>query len=201
MTRGGDRPIGVSSRLRPAHGRANTWLAPNGSEVSLPVVVDIVRTNSDGTTAWSVEATVQLVGEEPEVTEVHVQGSRGLDLVHLQKTFRWATPLDVVRRTVPELLAAGQDPYAHEYATTGYPSAAALHRRRSELTDAFLEEIAREYLVRGRGYAAAISFERGVSSRTVIGWIEKARARGILTGRGKGAHGGEIIPAAERPPC
>lgn len=192
------RPIGISSRLRPGDGERRVWPAPNGSEVALPVVLDIVAVDPDGTMQWSVEATVDLVGAEPCITSVHARSAQGLDTAKLQQSFRWSTPLDVVRHTVPGLLERGRDPYTHDYPIQGYPSAAILHRTRAGLSDAFLEDIARQYLETGRGYAATISAQYGVSARTVTSWIELARARGILTSRGKGAFGGEIVPESKR---
>jgi transposase len=66
------------------------------------------------------------------------------------------------------------------------------------LSDPFLEEIAREYLRIGRGYARAIASERHVSERTVVSWVEKARRRGILTRVPPGSFGGTIVPKSRR---
>jgi hypothetical protein len=151
--------------------------------------------------SWSVEATVDRVGGEPRLVEVVVRGRDGLDPVFLQRFFRWSTPLDVVRRTLPELIAAGVDPFRHDYATDGYPDAADLRRRfQSARSDEFLEQIAREYLAVGRGYARAIAANRGVSARTVVSWVEKARRRGILSGVRQGQFGGRIVPREQRHP-
>ena len=68
------------------------------------------------------------------------------------------------------------------------------------LGDAFLEDVARQYLAIGRGYARAIAAERHVSQRTVVSWIEKARRRGILTRVPAGSFGGTIVPKARRQP-
>ena len=46
----------------------------------------------------------------------------------------------------------------------------------------------------GRGYARTIAAERNVSQRTVVSWIEKARARGILSATTAGRMGGEVRP-------
>lgn len=96
-------------------------------------------------------------------------------------------------------MARGIDPFAWDYPVAGFPDAADVsptpHHRHS---DEFLEEIAREYLAIGRGHARAIGFERGVSARTVVNWVEKARKRGILTSVRQGQFGGEIVSPARR---
>jgi hypothetical protein len=64
----------------------------------------------------------------------------------------------------------------------------------TRLTDEFLIEIATRYVMHGRGYAKAIAAQRNVSTRTVISWVEKARARGILTATTPGSVGGSVNP-------
>jgi len=66
------------------------------------------------------------------------------------------------------------------------------------LTDEFLEDIATEYLAGGRGSTQRIADERRVSRRTVVGWIVKARERGILTPVRPGQFGGELVPREQR---
>ena len=61
--------------------------------------------------------------------------------------------------------------------------------------ETFLEAIVARYLALGRGYAKAIAVERNVSPRTVVSWIEKARARGILTATTPGSFGGKLASA------
>lgn len=62
------------------------------------------------------------------------------------------------------------------------------------LSDEFLTTIAREYLVRGRGYAASLAEEYFATPRTVVSWIEKARARGILSPPPtSGSTGGQLL--------
>jgi hypothetical protein len=117
----------------------------------------------------------------------------------MQREFRWASPLEVVRVGVPTLLARGIDPFDHDLPLSGFPEATALTGPANErLTDGFLEEIAHEYLAIGRGYARAIAAERGVSERTVVSWVEKARRRGILTRVTPGSYGGEVVPRSRR---
>lgn len=194
------RPAGISSRLHRAEGPRSTWTAPNGEEVDLPVTLDLVNVLPDGSAEWTVHAKVEMVDGTPLVTSVSVASSRGLDLHTLQAKFRWATPLEVVTRTVPALIKHGEDPYSFDFPPNGYPDAAEFPRRpRHELTDAFLEDIARRYLDLGRGYSAAIAAERDVSSRTAVSWVEKARDRGILSTSRPGAHGGQIVPRSKRP--
>jgi hypothetical protein len=190
----------VSSRLRRAGGTRGTWQAPNGQSVDLPVVLDSVRIDEEsGRLIWGVEARVELIEGEPRLVEVRISEERGLDTVKLQRFFRWNTPLDVVKRTVPELLRNGVDPFGHDYATDGYPDAADLSRSTTtRLSDSFLEELARQYLEVGRGSAGVIADHRGVSKRTVVSWIEKARKRGILSPVRPGQWGGRIVPREER---
>ncbi len=116
-----------------------------------------------------------------------------MDPARLQRNFRWATPLDIVTITVPELLAAGLDPYQFSYPPSGFPEAASVERAApTRLTDEFLTEIAARYVLIGRGYAKKIAAQRHVSPRTVVSWIEKARERGILSGTTSGSVGGTV---------
>ena len=92
----------------------------------------------------------------------------------LQGDFRWASPLTVVTGILPELIAAGVDPFAIDLPNTGFPAVAVQPvRRRGVLTDEFLSAVAREYLVRGRGYAASLAREYYVTPRTVVSWSKK----------------------------
>lgn len=192
MTR---RPFGTSSRLRRTSGQRRPWVTSVGHSIDLPVVVDIVHV--DRTTrqrVWSVEARVDLVDDVPALVAVSVKSAAGLHPELMQERFRWATPLDIVLVTVPQLLELGIDPFTFSYPLDGFPSAAHIeHTVPARLTDDFLAEIAVRYLRIGRGYAATIADERNVSPRTVVSWIEKARARGILTGTTPGAVGGTVV--------
>lgn len=199
-TRLDPRPAGRSSRIRRGRGRRGHWTAPNGQIIELPVEVDILEiAPSDRSLAWEVVATVGLHAGEPRLERLVIHGPDGLDPVHLQNTFRWATPVEVVRRTLPILLERGIDPETFELPMGGFPRAALLKDREpSRLSDEFLAAIARRYLEVGRGYAKTIAFERGVSARTATSWIEKARERGILSRVRRGSHGGRISAPARR---
>lgn len=171
----------MSSRLRPAPGQRHPWPTPDGHVIDLPVILDVVSRSEDAATRWTVEATVELVDAQPAVVALSVSSRGGLDLDRLQAEFRWATPLDAVMTTVPQLLSRGLDPYAHDFAVRGYPDAADLTRAPGrQLSDAFLHDVARRYLAVGRGYAHRLAAEYQVAPRTVVSWVEKARSRGIL---------------------
>ncbi len=194
------RPSGTTSRLRRAPGPRTAWAPPKGGPVELPVVLDLVNVDpASGERAWTVEATVDLVDFEPALVGVELFAPRGLDVQRLARFFRWETPLDVVTTMVPRLVSRGVDPFEFWYPVDGYPDAAQIEKSRSyRLTDAFLEEIATVYLRIGRGYAGAIASEFGVSPRTAVSWIEKARSRGILAGTERGKIGGRIISRSQR---
>jgi len=195
------RPAGRSSRIRMPRRPRGRWIAPNGQVVDLPVEVDILEIDpADRSLAWEILARVGLHAGEPRLERLEIRGRAGLDPVHLQNSFRWATPVDVVRRTLPILLERGIDPETHELPLDGFPRAATMEEREpARLSDEFLAEIARRYLDIGRGYAKTIAFERGVSARTATSWIEKARERGILSRVRRGSRGGRILsPSARR---
>lgn len=195
-----NRPPGSSSRLRRARGPRSTWIAPNGQSIELPLIVDHVNVDeATGECIWYIEARMDLVGTSPQLVDVRLVGNPCLDTVLLQRFFRWATPVEVVRRTVPALLENGLDPFDHEYATDGYPDSADISRKATNaLSDGFLEEIARQYVEIGRGYARVIARQRGVSARTVVSWVQKARKRGILSPTTPGRRSGEVVPAESR---
>ena len=191
---------GVTARIRPAPGRQRRWRISDKASFPLPVIVDHVSVDpSTGERGWTIEATVDLVDGAPALTRMNVHVPGGLDPYRMQREFRWASPLEVVRVGVPALLARGIDPFDHELPLSGFPEAATLAGPTNErLTDGFLEDIAREYLAIGRGYARAIAAERGVTERTVVSWVEKARRRGILTRVPAGSYGGEVVPRSRR---
>jgi hypothetical protein len=164
--------------------------------IDLPIVVDWVWVEpSTGEVRVRIEATVDLVGDSPAVVGMSFVAPDGLDTLQLQREFRWKTPLEVVTALLPRLLLDGVDPYSIDLPVTGFPAAAVQPlRRRRYLSEEFLETIAREYLVRGRGYAASLASEYVVSPRTVVSWVEKARARGMLSAPPRrGAVGGEML--------
>jgi len=189
-----ERPHGVSSRLRPAPGSRRAWNAGNGMHIELPLIVDYVVTDESGASELQIEATVDVVNGRPAITGMSFVRAQGLDVQGLQREFRWQTPLDIVERMVPRLLAEGIDPFAIDLPVTGFPEVASGSRTgRGHLSDAFLRDIAEEYLRLGRGYAKRLALERNVSPRTVVSWVVKARERGILGPAPKrGAYGGEL---------
>ena len=197
MTRMGatGRPFGISSRFRSAAGPRHSW-AIGEVIVDLPVVVDWVKVDqSAGDVTVRIEARVDLVDGAPQIVEMSFAAARGLDLPELQRNFRWASPLTAVTGILPRLIADGEDPFAVDLPLNGFPAVAIQpRRRRGNLTDEFLTTIAREYLSRGRGYAASLAEEYVVSPRTVVSWVEKARARGLLSAPPRtGAVGGHLL--------
>ena len=196
----GGRPPGLSSRVRRLPGCRPVDIG-GGVAIDLPVTVDLLFVDPDsGELQWSVEAIVDR-DDDLVIRSLTVWARGGLDVVRLQREFRWATPLDIVGRLVPRLIADGQDPFGVDLPVTGYPEAGGIpHDATGALTDAFLESIAREYLALGRGYADELADRFLVSRRTVVSWVEKARRRGILTPVRPGQFGGEIVPAAGRRP-
>ena len=194
--------IGVTSRIRPAAGRKRRWRISDEHSFPLPVIVDHMSVDPEtGEVGWLVEATIDLVDNEPALVRMNAHVPAGIDPYRMQREFRWASPVDVVRVGVPGLLERGIDPFDYDLPLTGFPEAAELRRPSNEqLTDEFLEEIARQYLAIGRGYAKQIAAERHVSQRTVVSWVEKARRRGILTRVRAGSYGGEIVPKSRRRP-
>lgn len=192
--------LGVTSRMRPAPGRKHRWQISPELSFPLPVIVDHMFVDPDtGELGWLIEATIDLVEGDPALVRMNAHVPGGLDPYRMQREFRWASPLELVRDGVPLLLARGIDPFDVDLPLTGFPEAATLDRPSNQpLTERFLEDIAREYLSIGRGYARAIAAERRVSERTVVSWVEKARKQGILTRVRPGSYGGEIVPKSKR---
>ena len=190
----------VSSRIARADGPRHPWAAGEVT-VDLPVIVDWVSADpATGEEDVRIEARVDLVNGEPAIVEMSLRSGAGLDLVALQRDFRWASPLTVVTGILPKLIASGDDPFAVDLPVTGFPAVAVQPvRRRGILTDEFLNTIAREYLVRGRGYAISLAREYYVTPRTVVSWVEKARARGLLSSPpSRGAVGGALVTKRTR---
>ncbi|MFM9034274.1 MAG: hypothetical protein ACKOQ4_08300 [Mycobacterium sp.] len=164
--------------------------------VELPVIVDWIDVDpATGEAAVRIEALVDVVGEKPEIVKMSFDAHRGLDLAALQRDFRWASPLTAVTGILPRLIEAGVDPFDFDLPVTGFPGVAIQPLRRGgTLSDEFLTTIAREYLARGRGYASALADEYFVTPRTVVSWVEKARARGILSAPpSSGSPGGHLL--------
>ena len=189
------RHTGVSSRFVPADGPRHPWTTGEVT-VDLPVIVDWVQTDpTTGDATIRINARVDLVEGEPQIVQMSLTAPAGLDLAVLQREFRWATPLNAVMGILPRLIASGSDPFAADLPLTGFPAVAVQPiRHRRVLTDEFLTTIAREYLARGRGYAASLAQEYFVTPRTVVSWVEKARTRKILSAPAKpGATGGRLL--------
>jgi hypothetical protein len=197
-----DERLGMTSRIRVAPGRKRRWQVSQEHSFPLPVIVDHKFVDPETReVGWLIEATIDLVDGEPALVRMNAHMPAGIDPYRMQREFRWASPLDVVATGVPLLLERGIDPFDFDLPLTGFPAAAELkHPSNQRLSDGFLEEIAREYLAIGRGYAAVIASERHVSNRTVVSWIEKARRRGILTRVPAGGFGGQIVPKSKRRP-
>jgi hypothetical protein len=185
----------VSSRFVRADGPRHPWTTGEVT-VDLPVIVDWVETDpTTGDAAIRINARVDLVEGEPQIVQMSLVAPAGLDVAVLQREFRWASPLNAVMGLLPRLIASGSDPFAADLPLTGFPAVAVQPiRHRRILTDEFLTTIAREYLARGRGYAASLAQEYFVTPRTVVSWVEKARSREILSAPATpGATGGRLL--------
>ncbi|MGV1005892.1 MAG: hypothetical protein ACOYEV_14260 [Candidatus Nanopelagicales bacterium] len=195
------RPFGISSRFIRADGPRHPWTT-GGVTIDLPVIVDWVNVDPATGAEWvRIEARVDLVGDKPEIVEMSFTARSGLDLAALQRDFQWASPLTAVTGILPRLIESGTNPFAIDLPIAGFPAVAIQPlRRRGVLSDEFLTTISREYLARGRGYAASLAEEYFVTPRTVVSWVEKARARGILSAPpSSGAAGGHLLAKAKGP--
>lgn len=192
--------LGITSRIRHADGPRSAWNIADGLSFELPCIVDHMCVDPDTwELVWLVEAYIDLVDGDPKLVRMDAKCPGGIDPVAMQRDFRWASPVDVVTRLVPSLLAAGIDPYDHDLPLTGFPDVThPEHRSGTRLTDAFLEDIVRRYLALGRGYADVLAREYVVSRRTVISWVEKARQRGILSAADQGKVGGTYVHNSKR---
>jgi hypothetical protein len=189
------KPFGISSHFVRAEGQRHPWTTGEVT-VDLPVIVDWVKFDrATGDEQVRVAARVDLVEGKPEVVQMSFVAEAGLDLAALQRDFRWASPLDAVIGILPRVIASGVDPFSMDLPLRGFPSVAIQPiRRRGVLSDEFLTTIAREYLARGRGYAASLAQEYFVTPRTVVSWVVKARERGILSAPpSSGAAGGRLL--------
>ena len=136
----------VRSRIRPGPGRKRLWRI-DSHRFPLPVIVDHEGTDPvTGARLWIIEATIDLVDGSPALVRMDARVPGGVDPHRMQREFRWASPLEVVRIGVPSLLARGIDPFTFELPLTGFPEAATLdHPVNERLSDDFLEAIAREF--------------------------------------------------------
>lgn len=196
----GQRSDGLSSRIRRVANPTHVWQLDSGTSIEMPVIVDYVMKNpATGQFDFIVEAYVGMYNNHPKLMRVIVESECGLDAELLQREFLWRSPEVIVQRGLPRLVAEGQNPFDFDLPIDGFPDAAEVVRRpKQRLDDHFLEDIAREYLSGGRGYANEMAAKYFVSPRTVISWVEKARARGILTKVTKGGFGGKIVPLNKR---
>lgn len=186
------RPPGLSSRAFPADGDPQPWAAPNGAVVPLPLVIDNVMIGDDGDVIWHIQATVRLVGNQPMMTALSIREDHGMNPVTYSTLFRWGTPIALVWNVIPDLIATGVDIWAH-YLPTDAPELSP--RQNRKLSDEFLRFIVNEYERIGSGYQIELSRRFGVSTRTVVSWMEKARSRGLAAPATKG----HITRRAETP--
>lgn len=123
---------------------------------------------------------------EPVVIRAEFDRDDGLDLLNAQQ-FNWLAPLNLIADfTGPwdEWLEADEADFG---------------RPHIQLTDEFLEQVAKDYLAAGRGYAKALGMKYGVAPTSVVRWMQLARQRGIITyPERKGAVGGTYVPRSER---
>lgn len=182
MYSSGRPDVGTTSRLSRIGKAQHFWDLPCGELFPFPVVLDIQHVDPQtNQLEWRFEAYLDLVAGKPSMTSLHAFNPSGLDTSYLQTFFRWHSPLDVIEKMVPSLVAAGQDPFEFDYPANGYPDAAQMGRHPlSRLSDAFLSDVAAQYRQIGRGYTEILADHYGVSHRTVVSWVEKARKRGIL---------------------
>lgn len=121
------------------------------------------------------------------ITSMNLTADHGLDLRELQRDFKWQTPLD--------LLCDHDGPFN----TWLSADSDVVIRPPTELTDEFLERVAKDYLQVGRGYPTVLGEKYGAPERTVVRWMQQARARGIITHPPRvGAVGGTLIPRSKR---
>ncbi len=121
------------------------------------------------------------------ITRMSLETVRGLDLRALQRDFKWQTPLDLISS------------YNGPFGKWVRAEDDAVIRPPTELTDDFLEQVARGYLEAGRGYPAVLGEKYGAPQRTVVRWMQLARARGIITHPPRvGAVGGTLVPKSQR---
>lgn len=136
------------------------------------------------------------------MTSMALSSRKGLDAQHLQRDFRWATPL----RLVMQYLVARDDGTDKLYGKWQRPTAQAPFVEPNELDDDFLEQVARDYLDAGTRYSRVLADKYGVAPRSVIRWIDLARSAGLLADRirpagGRGPHRAQAQPQAVTPPA
>ena len=119
---GTDERLGVTSRMRPAPGRKRLWRISPEQSFPLPVIVDHMFVDPDtGELGWLIEATIDLVDGDPALVRMNAHVPGGLDPYRMQREFRWASPLELVRDGVPILLERGIDPFDVRPPVVGLP--------------------------------------------------------------------------------
>lgn len=177
------RPKGISSRCFPAEGNPAVWIAPNGAQVPLPIVIDNVFVDDDGDIVWNIQAKIDFVDGEPKMTSLLIEEKEGMNPITYSKLFRWGTSVAIVQNILPQLIQAGKDIFS-EWLPINSVEVPALERGR--LNDEFLSHIVWLYENVGSGYETVLARRFGVSPRTVVSWMEKARKRGLAAPAVKG---------------
>ena len=180
---------GYRWKVMPASGKLRKW-EHEGTTVRLPVTALFEFPGK-----LSITVDIDLVAGEPQMTSMALSSRKGLDAQHLQRDFRWATPL----RLVVQYLVARDDGTDKLYGKWQRPTAQAPFVEPNELDDDFLEQVARDYLDAGTRYSRVLADKYGVAPRSVIRWIDLARKRGILSRPDQtGRVGGHIVPKRNR---
>ena len=188
---------GFRWRVDPVQSRRQTVWHHRGTDVRLPVVAcfEFPADSRRSGPRLLITLNVHLVAGEPAVTDMSLTAADGLNLQHLQRDFRWATPL----RLVLDHLVATDDGTDNCYGRWMRPGSGAPLVEPKDLDDDFLEEVARAYLAAGTRYSRELGDKYGVAPRSVIRWVDLARQRGILTRPDRvGAKGGHIVPKSKR---
>lgn len=168
--------MAIHSRVEQGEGRRRAWTAPNGQKVVLPLLLTAWETDElTGEVIGTTTARVELVDGRPQTVMVLVEVPDGIFEPLIQKNFRWATPGDLVRNWIPEVLARGEDPLQLEPPTDLWSPA-----ERQELSHRFLEEIAEQHKELGYGYANVLAAKYRTTPRTVRSWVERAKQQGII---------------------
>ena len=142
-------------------------------------------------------AVQQLVDDPAELDEYpNVNTAVMRDLAQRFDALEEAARMNLALATHNEVGTPGQDPTPA--GETRFRRGAVAPRRRRELTDEFLRDIAERYrghLDRGMSPALALSREERVSVRTVRNWLKHARDKDLL-GPGERGRAGEHPPTS-----
>ena len=176
-----NRPIGVSSIARLIEPRTGVWTSPSGVAVPMPIGIDLVMIGDDGRMVWLVDTVVDQRQGQLVLLTARFESANGLDPKNLQLNFRWQTPIDITTHLLPTLIGGSRPLHEIYLPLDGYPEVILPNSRPyMPLTDEFLGAIVRNKRFLGRGYAKTLAAEKGVSVRTVVSWVEKAKKRGII---------------------